>query len=185
MKRIFNPTLLVLLSFGLAIAARAQLQWSSYDTSGNLVTANVATGGDATYGGSITFTISTGTQLMFVTRNFAPINLAAANARFLAFFQASASAGWGGVSSRTMGWGLYNSAGAANFTDDVGYFGLWNGGGPFMETYDHPSGTANLMLGTKLGQGTANTGTPSNSLIYTNYIQLVMDSTADGISLDT
>jgi hypothetical protein len=187
MKSLLKKYLLfvtILLS-GFAPAAFAQLQWSSYDTSGNLVSANAGVGGDATYGGTVTFTIPAGTQLSFITKNFSPLNIAAANARVQISFQVSASAGWGGVSARTMGWGLYNSAATASLSDDVGYFGLWNGGGPFIETYDHPSGNANLFAGTKLGQGTANTGSVVNGVVFTNYIQLVMNSSATGISLGT
>ena len=168
-----------------ALPAVAQLRWSSYDTSGNLVTANVATGGGADGGSSVTFTIPANTQLSFVTKDFTPFSLTAPNARRVVTFNVSVSAGFGGVAQRTMGWGLYSSAGTGGFTDDVGYFGLWNGGGPFIETYDHPSGTANLMSGTKLGQGTVNTGTPANNSTYTNQILLVMNSAVSGISLGT
>ena len=136
-----------------AVPAFAQLHWSSYDTSGNLVTANVAVGGGADTGGSVTFTIPANTQLSFVTKDFVPFSLTGPSARRSVTFNVSVSAGFGGVSQRTMGWGLYNSAGTAGFTDDVGYFGLWNGGGPFIETYDHASGSANLMSGPSWGRG--------------------------------
>ena len=168
-----------------AVPAFGQLHWSSYDTSGNLITANVAVGGGADTGGSVTFTIPANTQLSFVTKDFTPFSLTGPNARRSVTFNVSVSAGFGGVTQRTMGWGLYNSAGTGGFTDDVGYFGLWNGGGPFIETYDHPSGSANLMSGTKLGQGTVNTGTPANNSTYTNQILLVMNSAVTGISLGT
>jgi autotransporter-associated beta strand protein len=176
---------LALVLCAVAVPVSAQLQWSSYDTSGNLVTANVATGGDLGSGGTVTFTIPANTQLSFVTKNFIPFSLTGANARRSVTFNVSVSAGFGGVAQRTMGWGLYNSAGTAGFTDDVGYFGLWNGTANLIETYDHPSGTANLMSGTKLGQGTVNTGTPADGSTYTNQILLVMNAATTGISLGT
>jgi hypothetical protein len=46
----------------------AQLQWSSYNTSGTLVTANVASGGDVPYGGNVTFTIPAATELDYKTK---------------------------------------------------------------------------------------------------------------------
>src|SRR5689334_10729051 len=182
---LLNRKSLTLLLSVLAVPALAQLRWNSYDTSGNLVTANVAVGGGSDIGGSVTFTIPANTQLSFVTKDFVPFSLTGPNARRSVTFNVSVSAGFGGVTQRTMGWGLYNSAGTAGFADDVGYFGLWNGGGPFIETYDHPSGTANLMSGTKLGQGTVNTGTPADNSTYTNQILLVMNGTVTGISLGT
>src|ERR1039458_7515110 len=63
---------LALLACVLAVPAFAQLQWSSYNNAGTLVTANVASGGDATYGGSVTFTIPASTQLEFLTKTFVP-----------------------------------------------------------------------------------------------------------------
>ena len=184
-RTFLSRTYLTALLCAAALPAAAQLRWSSYDTSGNLVTANVAVGGGADTAGSVTFTIPANTQLSFVTKDFTPFGLTAPNARRVVTFNVSVSGAFGGVAQRTMGWGLYNSAGTAGFTDDVGYFGLWNGGGPFIETYDHPSGTANLMSGTKLGQGTVNTGTPADNSTYTNQILLVMNSAVTGISLGT
>ncbi len=179
---------LTLLLCGVAIPSFAQLQWSSYDTSGNLVTANVATGGSANGGGSVTFTIPANTQLSFVTKNFLPFSLTGANARRSVTFNISASGGLAGVSQRDMGWGLFNSAGTAGLADDVGYFGLWTG--TIIETYDHPSGTGNLFAilsspSNKLGQGTASSGTLANSIVYTNQILLVMNNAVTGISLGT
>lgn len=97
---------IVLLMFGLASAAFGQLQWNSYDTSGNLVTANVATGGDLASGSTVTFTIPANTQLFFVTKNFTPFSIAGAGARMPVTFKVSASAGLTGITQRTMGWGL-------------------------------------------------------------------------------
>ena len=179
---------LALLLCGVTVPSFAQLQWSSYDTSGNLVTANVATGGSANGGGSVTFTIPANTQLSFVTKNFLAFSLTGANARRSVTFNVSASGGLAGVSQRDMGWGLFNSAGTAGFTDDIGYFGLWTGS--IIETYDHPSGTGNLFgilssPSNKLGQGTASSGTLANSIVYTNQILLVMNNAVTGISLGT
>jgi len=162
-----------------------QFQWSSYNSSGTLFNANAATGGDLASGTSVTFTIPAGTQMWFITKSFTPFSIAGANSKKVVTFNVSVSGGLAGVAQRTMGWGLYNSAGTASLSDDVGYYGLWNGGGPYLEPYDHASGTATLFTGTKLGQGTVNTGSPANGVTYTNQIQLDMNSTATGISVGT
>ena len=160
--------------------AFGQMQWSSYDTSGNLVIANVATGGDLASGSSVTFTIPANTQLYFVTKNFVPFSLAGASSRKPATFKVTASGGLTGVAQRTMGWGLYSSTAA------VGYFGLWNGAGPYVETYIHRTTDGNnLFIGTNPGEGKAQSGTPSDNLTYTNQIQIVMNAAQTGISLGT
>ena len=178
-------SVLLALVCGMALPVFAQLQWSSYDTSGNLVTANVATGGDLASATSVTFTIPANTQLSFVTKNFTPFSLAGASSKKVVTFTLSASAGLTGATARNIGWGLYNSAGTAAFTDDVGFFGLYNASGPYLETYDRGAGSANLFSGTHLGQGTANAGKPNDGMLYTNQIQLDMNSAATGISLGT
>src|SRR5205085_247155 len=66
--------------------------------------------------------------------------------------------------------------------------GLWTGA--LIETYDHPSGTANLFgilssPSNKLGQGTAASGTLANGIVYTNQVLLVMNNAITGISLGT
>jgi autotransporter-associated beta strand protein len=176
----------VLLSlFGLTTTAFGQLQWSSYDVNGNLISANAASGGDLASATSVTFTIPANTQMSFITKSFTPISISGASAKVTVIFNVSASGGLAGVSQRIMGWGLYNSAGTAGLSDDVGYFGLWNGSAPDVETYDHPSGTATLFSGTKLGQGTSASGKPSNGVTYTNQIQLNMNAADTGISLGT
>ena len=71
-------TILPLLVLGMALPAFGVMQWSSYDTSGNLVTANVATGGDLASSTSVTFTIPANTQLFFITKNFTPLTTATA-----------------------------------------------------------------------------------------------------------
>ena len=106
-----NPISTALLSLLCsATMAFGQLQWSSYDTSGNLVAANVATGGDVA-SGSVTFTVPAGTRMIFVTTNFTPIVLSQATASAAVTFQFSASVGlpawrkrpWSGVC--TTPWG--------------------------------------------------------------------------------
>ncbi len=180
-------TLMALLLALLAVPAFAQLQWSSYDTSGNLVSANAGTGGDSLAGTTVTFTIPANTQLSFVTKSFTPFSLAAGNSKRSVTFNVQASAGLGGVSQRVMGWGLFNSAATSGFTDDIGYFGLWNGSGAGdIETYDHTTNTtANLFSGTQLGEGKADSGTPADGSTYTNQILLVENAAASGISLGT
>jgi len=165
---------------GSAAMAFGQMQWSSYDTSGNLVTANVATGGDLASASSVTFTVPANTQLYFVTKNFVPFSVAGASARKPVTFMVSASAGLTGVAQRTMGWGLFSSTAA------VGYYGLWNGAGPYVETYVHRTTDGNnLFSGTNPGEGKAQSGTPSDGVTYTNQIQIVMNAAQTGISLGT
>ena len=66
-------------------------------------------------------------------------------------------------------------------------FGLWTGA--LIETYDHPSGSNNLFAilspSNKLGQGTAANGTLANGVVYTNQMQLVMNSAARASALGT
>src|ERR1017187_8698278 len=177
---------LTLMAFALAAPAFAQLQWISDDPSDNLVTANVASGGDQTSGSPVTFTIPAGTQLFFVTKNFTPFSLAGANSAKVVSFQMSASGGLTGATSgqRVIGFGCYNSASTASFTDDVGYFGMFNAAN-YTEPYYHSAGAANLFSGTKPGQGTTTTGFPVNNTIYTNQLFMKINSTVTGISLGT
>ena len=58
-------------------ASRAQLQWSAYDTSGNLVgtAAQAATFDAAT--GTYTFTVPASTAYTFVATNFIPVTMSA------------------------------------------------------------------------------------------------------------
>jgi autotransporter-associated beta strand protein len=180
---IFTAVLLSL--FSCSIMAFGQFQWSSYDVNGNLINANVATGGDLASQTSVTFTVPANTQMFFVTKSFTPVSVAGPAAKVVVIYNFSVSSGLAGVAQRTMGWGLYNSAGTGSLADDNGYFGLWNGTANDIETWDHPSGSANLYAGTKLGQGTAASGSPSNGTTYTNQIQLNMNAADTGISLGT
>jgi autotransporter-associated beta strand protein len=185
MKTSLKNLLVLAALLGFSPTIFGQMQWSSYDTSGTLVTANIAAGGDLASGGSVTFTIPANTQLFFVTKNFTPFSVAGANARKPVTFKVSASAGLTGVAQRTMGWGLYSSAGTAGFTDDVGYYGLWNGAGPYLETYIHPAGSGNLFSGSNPGEGKTTTGLPTDGMTYTNQVQIVMNAAQTGISLGT
>lgn len=185
-----NLIFTVLLSLlGSSLAAFGQMQWNSYDASGNLITANVASGGDLASATSVTFTIPANTQMSFMTKSFTPIALQAALATRTVVFNVTASAGLTGVTQRAMGWGLFNSGGTAGLSDDVGYFGLWNGSTKLIETYDHATGGANLFNSgspsTKLGQGTVNTGNVLDGALYTNQIQLNVNSANSGISEGT
>jgi hypothetical protein len=184
MKSLGSYSAAIALAAGLATPVFGQLQWSAYDGAGSLLSASVATGGDATYGGSVTFTIPALSQRVFITKRFVPISLAAASSKKVINFTWSAS---GGLASggRCMGWGLFSSAGTASLADDVGYFGMWNASGPYNEPYYHSSGSANLFSGTKPGQGGTYTGSPVANVTYTNQLQLNMNSAATGISLGT
>ena len=145
---------------------------------GTLVAPNVATGG--TLGSSVTFTIPAGVQLYFVTKNFKPIDMGAASTRGAVTFQVTASGGITGVSSRNMGWGLYNSTAA------VGYYGLWNPAGPYVETYVHRTTDGNnLFSGTNPGEGKNTASALSDGVTYTNQILLFMNATQTGIALGT
>jgi autotransporter-associated beta strand protein len=177
--------LLAVTFLGLASSAFGQMQWSSYDNGGNLVTANVATGGDVASATSVTFTIPANSTNFFVTKSFTPINLAQVNASAVVTFKFSASAGLTGVAQRTVAWGLYNSAGTAGLADDIGMLGGWNGAGPFVEGLFHASGSAYLFAGTSPGLGQTKTGAPSNGTTYTNQIRLFYKSAPNGIALGT
>jgi len=181
-SRIFFATVLSVL--GMAGAASAQMQWSSYDTSGNLVTANVATGGDLASGTSVTFTIPAGTQLYFVTKNFLPFSVAGGATRKFVTFKSTASAGVTGVANYTSGWGVFNSAGTVGSSDDVGYFGKWNGSANRVETFVHKTTDGNnLFAGSNPGEGNAQSGTMVDGVTYTNQVQLFMKADGSAIAL--
>ena len=99
----------LLLFFSSSLVAFGQFQWSSYNASGTLISANVASGGDLASGTSVTFTIPANTQMSFMTKSFTPFSIAGASTSKTVTFTVSASAGWTGVIQRMMGWGLYNS----------------------------------------------------------------------------
>ncbi len=181
MKTLLKKLLAYVALTGLVTHAFGQLQWSSYDTSGNLIAANVASGGDMASGTSVTFTIPANTQLFFVTKNFTPINLSQASAAAVVTFRFSASAGLTGVNQRTVEWGLYNSAGTASLADDIGMYGGWQGS--YVEGIFHASGSANLFSGTSPGLGKTTTGAPTDGNIYTNQIRLYLKTAPIGVAL--
>lgn len=161
--------------------AFGQMQWSSYDTSGNLVNANVATGGDAASASSVTFTVQANTRMFFVTRSFTPIVLSQQNSSAVVTFKFSASGGITGVAQKTVEWGLYNSMGTASLADDVGMFGGWTGS--TIEGLLHSSGSADLFSGTSTGQGKSVTGAPTDGTIYTNQIRLYLKTAPNQVAL--
>ena len=175
--------ILPVLVCGLTLPALGQLQWNSYDSGGNLITANVAVGGDAVSATSVTFTIPANTTNFFATRNFTPINLSQVNASAVVTFKFSASAGLTGVAQRTVAWGLYNSAGTATLADDIGMYGGWYGPSSYLEGLFHGSGSAYLFAGTSPGLGETGSGTPSDGTTYTNQIRLFYKSLAGGVAL--
>ncbi len=164
-----------------ATMAFGQMQWSSYDTSGNLVTANVATGGDAASASSVTFTVPANTRMFFITRSFTPIVLSQQNSAAVVTFKFSASGGITGVAQKTVEWGLYNSMGSASLADDAGMFGGWTGS--TVEGLLHSSGSADLFTGTSTGQGKTVTGAPTDGNTYTNQIRLFLKTAPNQVAL--
>jgi len=112
MKTIKWSLLNLVMMFGCLATAFGQLQWSSYNNIGALVSNNVASGGDATYGGSVTFTIPATTARVFMTKTFVPTNLATSGASAKINFTFSANGGlYPGNSGRLFGMGLLNDPG--------------------------------------------------------------------------
>ena len=145
-----------------SLPATAQLSWSSYNTSGNRVSASAATYDSAT--GTYTFTIPASTTYTFVTTNIAPVTLAASQTKTVTFAM-NASGGFGPagtpiVNQRFIAYGLFNYGATAPgatgaFTDDVG---LWT------DSYQQASGIAAEVFG--------GTSTTANLLGYANTRQL-------------
>lgn len=161
----------LLVALGLAaVSSQAQLQWSSYNTSGTLVTANVASGGDATYGGSVTFTIPATTQLEFVTKTFVPKTTPTAGNSALVTFNISAS---GGLTGRCFGYGLFNDSGT--LSQAMGYWGDFNISGPYFECFQRNWTNTTYMVydgGNGMNSGKSNTGTPVAGTTYSGQIQV-------------
>jgi autotransporter-associated beta strand protein len=177
-----SSVLVMLVSLlGSAAVAFGELQWNSYDTSGNLVIADVASGGDIASGHSVTFTVAANTRMFFVTKSFTPIVLSQQSASAVVTFQFSASGGITGVAQKTIEWGLYNSMGTASLADDEGMFGGWTGS--TLEGLLHSSGSADLFSGSSTGQGKNFTGAPTDGTIYTNQIRLYLKSAPNGVAL--
>ncbi|HEU5068813.1 MAG TPA: hypothetical protein VFV96_00175 [Verrucomicrobiae bacterium] len=126
----------------------AQLQWNVYSTSGALVTANVATGGDATYGGSVTFTVPANTERIFITRSFAPVDLSAASASAKINFTLSVGGGLYPLSGRVIGMGLLNDPGTPGpALDGTGYWTDLHTGNnpPSFELFYRPATVGNFF----------------------------------------
>jgi hypothetical protein len=178
-----------LLSVGLASTAFGQLQWSSYDNTGALVTANVAVGGDATYGASVTFTIPATTERIFMTKSFGTIALTNSGALKKVDFSMVANGGlYPGSTGRIFGMGLFNDPGTASTAgDDLGFWCNFNTGNPGFEMFYRPSGQATFFQydsAHKPGTGNGKVGYPTNNVIYGMQFQL-NNSGATGISIGT
>ncbi len=192
MKTQLKNLLALIALIGLTTHALGQLQWSSYDTSGNLVTADVATGGDAASGTSVTFTIPANTQLAFVTKSFTPLSLAPANAAQKINFTMTADGGlYPAGTGRILGVGLLNdnnSGVPSSVLGDTGYWADFNTGNPSFELFYNPGGLATFFQydsAHKLGSGTTKTGYPGNNVTYEMQFQLNMNSSASSISIGT
>src|SRR5260221_4866669 len=121
MSRVFRVSALLSCAFALSTVSRAQsLSWDAYDTSGNLVTAAVGTGGDLLGGNTVSFTVPAGQTLIFATRNFVPVDNSANNTTNVVTYNFSAQ-GFGagnGLNGRPFGDGLFNTSGTATTADD-------------------------------------------------------------------
>lgn len=182
--------IIILLCFlGFSRTAFGQLQWSSYNTSGNLVAANVASGGDSTYGGSATFTVPAGTELIFVTGTFVPVGLPAGSSSDLVDFTMSASGGlYPQYSGRLFGMGLLNNPGTASALNDTGYWTDFNTGNPDFELFYQPGTLSSFFQYNstyKLGSGHTSAGNPTNNINYGMQFQLNMNSGATSVSIGT
>ena len=161
---------LALLACVLAVPAFAQLQWSSYNNAGTLVTANVASGGDATYGGSVTFTIPASTQLEFLTKTFVPFTTPTAGSSGKVTFNISMS---GSLTGRAFGFGLFNDSGTTS--QAMGYWGDFNIGGPYFECSQRNWPQVNFMVydsNYAMNSGKVNTGVPVAGTTYSAQIQV-------------
>jgi hypothetical protein len=185
-----QTTLALLLVFSFC-SSQAQLQWNSYNNTGGLVAANVASGGDAGYGGSVSFTIPKSSALIFTTETFVPTNLAAASALAKINFTMTANGGlYPGSTGRILGMGLLNDPGTpSSALDDSGYWTDFNTGNPSFELFYRPgTGVTTIFQydgAHKLGTGATKTGYPSNNVPYGMQFQLNENSSANAISIGT
>ena len=155
---------------GVALDARAQLVWSSYNTSGTRVSASAATAYNSATG-TYTFTVPANTTYTFVTTSFVPVTLAASQTQTVTF-SLNATAGFGAsgsptVNQRSLAFGLFNYGGTAPgatgaFTDDVG---LWTD--IYQQTYTGSPSTSSIA--TEVFGGTSSA---TNLLAYTSAKQL-------------
>ena len=171
MKKMFKYfSLLTALSLGLASTAFAQLQWNSYSKSGTLVTPNVASGGDSTYGGSVTFTIPASTQLEFATTTFVPFNTPSAGNSAIVTFNISMS---GGLTGRPFGFGLFNDPGITS--QAMGYWGDFNISSAYFECFQRDWTNTTYMYydsGNAMNSSKVDTGTPAANTTYSAQIQV-------------
>ncbi|HTB84106.1 MAG TPA: pectinesterase family protein [Candidatus Sulfotelmatobacter sp.] len=182
------PCLLVMAILSLAVnSSKAQLIWSSYNNVGALVTANVASGGDAGYGGSVVLTIPASTELVFMTRTFVPKNLAPASSSAKINFSMTANGGlYPGSAGRLLGMGLLNDAGTSSAIADTGYWVDFNTANPSWELFSRPSTVSTFFQydsSDKLGTGKTATGYPTNNVTYGMQFQL--NGSASSMSIGT
>ncbi len=186
--RLTIVSILAALLLGSPGAVFAQLQWSSYNNAGALVTANVASGGDATYGGTVSFTVPANTQLIFMTETFAPINLTNASASRKVYFTMTSTAGISGA-SRAFGMGLFNDPGTpGNALDDEGFWTDFTTKFEMFDrlTNDSASTTFFVYNNTdKQGTGSSGSGAPTDGNTYGMQFQLNVNSADTGISEGT
>ncbi|HUA66761.1 MAG TPA: pectinesterase family protein [Alphaproteobacteria bacterium] len=176
--------------FGLCFDANAQLQWVAYDDNGNLVTNNAGTGGDATYGGSVSFTVPAGKEYVFATESFVPLQLTNASAAQKVNFFMSANGGlYPAGTGRILGMGLLSDPGTrSSALDDQGYWVDFNTGNPDFELFYRPNTLTTFFQYNstyKLGSGATKTGNPTNNITYGMQFQLNMNSTANAVSIGT
>ena len=190
MKTLLKNLLAFTMLIGLATPAFGQLQWSSYNKTGGLVTANVASGGDATYGGSVNFTVPASTELVFMTRTFVPLTLAGASAAQKVNFSMTANGGlYPSSTGRILGMGLLNDPGTpSSALDDQGYWTDFNTGNPSFELFYIPGGLTTFFQydsAHKLSASSTKTGYPTNNITYGMQFQLNMNSSATAIGIGT
>lgn len=178
MKSSILHTAIITAVLGFAATAPAQLNWSAYDTSGNVIDANAGSGS------TVNFAVPAGTTRIFLTKNFTPLDLSAANSVSTVNFTFEASGGLTGIAAgtRAIGWGLFNSAGTSAWTDDAGFWTRFNYGN-YPEMLTHVPGGANLFSGSQQGQGGAYTGSPVDQTSYSALIRLMSNATATGIRM--
>lgn len=177
------------LFLGLCTGAIGQLQWVTYDKNGNLVTNNAGVGGDATYGGSVSFTVPAGAEYVFATETFVPLQLTNASAVQKINFSMSANGGLYPANTRLFGMGLLNNPGTpASALDDQGYWTDFNAGNPGFELFYRPNTLTTFFQfdsAHKLGSNTTKIGFATNSVTYGMQLQLNMNSSVTSISMGT
>lgn len=170
-----SAALAAVLAVALAHPARAQLNWSSYDTSGNQVAASAATFDPAA--ASYTFTVPAGAARTFVTTNFIPVVVPKTTATVKAVtysFRASGGLANANPGDRVYNAGIFNYGATApgatgQFTDDVGLWANVRAGNPWTsgELFGGTSPNANLIgpfnSAQKLGSGAAGSGVATDN----------------------